>query len=127
MTGQYDKDIISDIDNHDNLKKIKTLSKEKAYSSRKVIEIEAAGFHVLARLLQIFLVAIENIATKGDTRASYKSLKLLQLIPKQFLGKNGFPDSDKYTRIIKITDFVSGMTDSYAVTLYKKLTGISIQ
>lgn len=126
MVGKYDSDIISDIPNCDNLREIKKLSKEKAYSSRKVIEIEAAGFHVLARLLQIFLVAIENVASKGDAKASFKSLKILQLIPKQFLGENGIPDTNKYTRIIKITDFVSGMTDSYAVSLYKKLTGISI-
>ena len=126
MLGIYDKDIISDIPHCSHLQEIKQLSKEKAYSSRKVIEIEAAGFHVLARLLQIFLVAIENVAAKGNLNASLKSLKILQLIPKQFLGKNGLPDTNKYSRIIKITDFVSGMTDSYAVNMYKMLTGISL-
>ena len=29
-------------------------------------------------------------------------------------------------RVLAITDFVSGMTDSYAVTLFKKLTGMSL-
>jgi dGTPase len=28
--------------------------------------------------------------------------------------------------MLAITDFVSGMTDSYAVTLFKKLTGMSL-
>ncbi len=126
LKGEYDKDIISGIASSENLKEIKKLAKEKAYSSRKVIEIEAAGFHVLARLLQIFLTAIEDIAFKGVGNASYKSKKILQLLPCQFLGVNRLPDIDMYDRIIKITDFVSGMTDNYAVTLYKKITGISI-
>ena len=126
LSGQYDKDIISDIPNFNNLKLIKELAKGKAYSSRTVIEIEAAGFHVLSRLLQIFLTATENVASNGETKASYKSTKILQLVPKQFLAKNGLPDKNKYMRVINITDFVSGMTDTYAVSLYKKLTGISI-
>ena len=28
--------------------------------------------------------------------------------------------------LLMLTDFVSGMTDSYAVSLYKKVTGISL-
>lgn len=29
-----------------------------------------------------------------------------------------------YERLLLITDFISGMTDSYAVDIYQKLTGI---
>jgi dGTPase len=29
-------------------------------------------------------------------------------------------------RTLKVTDFISGMTDSFAVSLYKQLTGISL-
>jgi len=126
LTGSYDSELLSDISSSKMMKDIKNVSKEKAYSARKVIEIEAAGFHVLARLLHIFLVAIEDVANKGHKMASLKSMKLLQLLPRQALAKDGTPDKCKYTRIIKITDYVSGMTDSFAVTLYKKLTGISL-
>lgn len=126
LNGTYDNDLIHDVPSCKCLRDIKTLSKEKAYSAKNVVEIEAAGFHVLARLLQIFLVAVENIADKGPEKASFKSMKLIQLLPRQFIGKNGLPDKDKYSRIIKITDYVSGMTDSFAVNMYKKLTGISL-
>ena len=31
-----------------------------------------------------------------------------------------------YPRLLSLTDFIAGMTDSYAVSLYKKITGISL-
>jgi dGTPase len=47
--------------------------------------------------------------------------KVFQLIPSQFTkGKN------KYEKLLSATDFVSGMTDSYAVTLYRRLRGIEL-
>jgi len=51
---------------------------------------------------------------------------LIYLIPEQFLGYSRQPHPDLYRRVLAITDFVAGMTDSYAVTLFKKITGISL-
>jgi dGTPase len=51
---------------------------------------------------------------------------LIRLIPEQFIGNERVPSPDAYQRLLLLTDFVSGMTDSYAVTLYKKVTGISL-
>ncbi|MEZ5578011.1 MAG: hypothetical protein R3F40_00395 [Candidatus Competibacteraceae bacterium] len=48
---------------------------------------------------------------------------LIHLIPESFAGPGRNPDPDLYRRVLAITDFVSGMTDSYAVALFKKLTG----
>ena len=50
----------------------------------------------------------------------------MKLLPDQFLGPNNMPDNDLYTRLLKITDFVSGMTDSYAISLFRKIKGISL-
>jgi dGTPase len=51
---------------------------------------------------------------------------MLQLVPKQFLGADRLPSAEPYLRLLKMIDFVSGMTDSYAVSLYKKVRGISL-
>jgi dGTPase len=51
---------------------------------------------------------------------------LIHLIPEQFIGPGRVPTAAPYRRALAITDFVSGMTDSYAVTLFKKLTGMSL-
>jgi dGTPase len=31
-----------------------------------------------------------------------------------------------YMRLLEITDFISGMTDSYALSLFRSLTGIQL-
>jgi dGTPase len=49
-----------------------------------------------------------------------------KLLPKQFLGSGDKPEKDLYSRLLNITDFISGMTDSFAVSLYRKIKGISI-
>ncbi len=74
-------------------------------------------------LLEAFLDAVNEVAQK---KSSQKDELLLKLLPDQFLGSGRKPDHDEYTRILKITDFVSGMTDSYAVSLYKQITGMSL-
>jgi dGTPase len=34
--------------------------------------------------------------------------------------------SEKYLNILSVTDYILGMTDSYAVSLFKKIKGISL-
>ncbi|HCK82799.1 MAG TPA: hypothetical protein DIC59_15220, partial [Candidatus Competibacteraceae bacterium] len=105
-----------------------TLDRSSAASDvykRQVIEVEAAGFEVLGGLLEAFVTTVNDIAAKGPN-ASPKSRMLIYLIPEQFAGPSRQPVADLYRRVLAITDFVSGMTDSYAVALFKKLTGMSL-
>ena len=53
-----------------------------------------------------------------------KSFKLLQLIPGQFTVSKS--RENLYNDILSIVDFVSGMTDLYAIDIYRKITGINI-
>ncbi len=123
LNGKLEKDLISLIPEENFLEKIKEISMEKIYSYKSVIEREAAGYEVLGGLLDSFIQAV-NDASEG--KLTPKGKTLLKLLPKQFLGKDSKPDEDLYSRLMKITDFVSGMTDSYAVSLYRKIKGISL-
>lgn len=123
LYGKLDNDLINIVRSGNILKNIKQLSKEKIYSYKSVIERESAGYEVLGGLLDIFISAVNENASGS---ASGKHQKVLQLLPKQFLNKDGNASIDLYTRLLQITDFVSGMTDSYAVSLYRKIKGISL-
>jgi dGTPase len=68
----------------------------------------------MAGLLEEFVPALVH----NDTHY-YK--KLVKLIPKQFHTEK----QDLYSRMQSVLDFVSGMTDLYAVELYSKIKGIS--
>ena len=95
-------------------KRIIGISVEKIYNHPQVIQIEIAGYKVMGGLLEEFIPAL----IKNDTRY-YK--KLVALIPGQFRPLH----PDPYSKIQSVLDFVSGMTDLYAVDLYRKIKGIS--
>ncbi len=105
--------------------KIQKRSIETIYATSRGVEIEAAGFEVLGGLLDVFVSALNDLAANPKT-ASPRSHKLLRLVPDESLGRKRRPDRDGYLRLLKMLDFVSGMTDSYAVSLYKKVRGISL-
>ena len=118
---------------------IKDLTRKYVYTDTKVLETEAAGFEIIGGLLDIFLDAIETKAKYDVEQAAYKidktgaepkfdskAKKVLQLIPDEFVGPEGIPSKDPYIRLLRTTDYVTGMTDSYALNLYRRLKGISL-
>jgi len=125
LAGEFDQSLIDAIPAGAELEAIKLRSVETIYSTTRGVEIEAAGFAVLGGLLDDFVAAVSDVARRGK-HASPRSRKLLRLIPEQSLGPNREPDTSPYQRLLRMIDFVSGMTDSYAVSLYKKVRGISL-
>lgn len=98
------------------MKKIDDYSIEHIYNHRSVVEIEIAGYNVIGGLLKEFFAAVINPQTS-------KSQKLLQLISQQFVITG---DKNKlYNDIQSVVDFIAGMTDLYAVDIYRKITGIA--
>jgi dGTPase len=98
------------------IKSIDKFSVEHIYNHRSVVEIEIAGYNVIGGLLKEFFAAVIN-------PKSAKSQKLLQLISQQFII-TGEPDK-LYNDIQSVVDFIAGMTDLYAVDVYRKITGIA--
>ena len=99
------------------MKKIDAYSVQHIYNHRSVVEIEIAGYNVIGGMLKEFFGAVLH---PGNA----KSEKLLQLIPRQFVitGEAG----RLYYDIQSVVDFIAGMTDLYAVDLYRKITGMAL-
>jgi len=91
------------------------LSVEKIYRDRSVIEIEVAGYKILGTLLDEFINAV--LAPKAGL-----SRRLLSLMPEQYTGDH----QTDYEKIQSVIDFVSGMTDLFALDLYRKIKGINL-
>jgi dGTPase len=100
------------------LQKIIKFSRAYIYNHRSVIEIENAGFNVMYELLSHFILPI--LIDKKDRSKSEE--KAVLLIPTQFL----YEEESAYKRILGILDYVSGMTDNYAIDLYRRIKGIEI-
>jgi dGTPase len=128
LNGTFDKSLIKLSSKIHLIEKIKAITKEKVYKNRVVLEIEAAGFEVISGLLHICIKALNqhNEAHLDNTKIFYQSKKVVELIPEQFIGKNKIPNPDLYTRVMKICEFISGMTDNAAIGFYRKLKGIQL-
>lgn len=98
------------------LKLIEKVSIEKIYNAPTVVQIEIAGYKVMNALLEEFVPAYLK------TNKSMFDKKLVAMIPQQFHTEN----DDTYSKIRTVLDYVSGMTDVYAIDLYRKIKGISI-
>ena len=125
LAGNFTGELLDLIPAAAAMRALKDCGETQIYVSRPVVEVEAAGFEVLGGLLEAFITTVNDLAAHGP-QASPKSRMLIHLIPEQFIGPDRQPNADLYRRVLAITDFVAGMTDSYAVTLYKKLTGMSL-
>jgi dGTPase len=117
LAGSLQLSLLDCLDEHNKelIKGINLYSVKHVYSYRSVLEIEVAGYHVIGGLLKAFVGAV--LEPKRS-----RSEKLLQLVPKQF-PING---AALYGDIQSVVDFIAGMTDLYALDLYRKITGISI-
>jgi dGTPase len=76
----------------------------------------------------MFIIAVNNYHESGDKlrKEDVLSDKLIDILPKQFLGNDGYPEEDIYSRILQICEFIAGMTDTYAISLFKRLSGYSL-
>lgn len=88
---------------------------EKIYRSRDVLDIEVAGYQIISVLLSKFMEAVDA------PEKSYSKL-LLDRMPDQY-DKTA---ASQYDRIISVLDYISGMTDVYALDMYRKIYGMSL-
>lgn len=88
---------------------------KKIYRAKEVLDIELAGYHIFSHLIDSLTEAVMN-----QTHA-YSKL-LLQRIPEQYDTQT----PTTYGKIQCVLDYISGMTDVYALDLYRKITGMSL-
>lgn len=117
LDGSFDGSLIKHISPLPNeaYKESTKVSYQKIYKTKDVVDIELAGHRIIGFLLDTFISAIEN------PKAKYSEL-ILSRMPDQY-EKNA---PTLYQRILAILDFISGMTDVYALDLYRKITGMSL-
>ncbi|MGB5639163.1 MAG: dNTP triphosphohydrolase [Sedimenticolaceae bacterium] len=125
LAGRFDVPLLQELPARDVLDALIENARQRIYCAPEVVSVQAAGFQVISDLLERFTRVVDDVAERGE-RASPRSRMLIRMVPEQFIGPDRVPVEDPYRRLLMLTDFVSGMTDSYAVSLYKKVTGISL-
>ena len=88
---------------------------KKIYRSQEVLDVELAGYKIILTLLEHLVAAVLS------PEKAY-SQQLLMRIPEQYETNS----PSVYGKIMSVLDYISGMTDIYALDLYRKITGMSI-
>lgn len=123
LNGKFDQALI-DVGTHKKaLAQISTVSIEKIYRARHVVEIEAAGHEVLPGLLSEFCLSGFQLKNKNHSR-KYANLALL--LPEEVRWSIEQDSVSNYDILRQIIDFVSGLTDRHAISLFKKIKGFSV-
>lgn len=120
IQGQFNQSLIDSLtDIADVLGEISTNSIRRIYNHESVVRIELAGFHIMSGLIEDF---VESALIEKSKRTK-RHIKTLNLLSSQYT----FEESDTpYVKVMHIIDFVSGMTDLYALKLYRNLRGIEM-
>jgi dGTPase len=122
LACKFDTALADHCSSRDGLKAIIKTSIQKIYRSKNVVEVEASGHEVLPGLLEEFVKTGMNLGTKGGLR-KYENLSML--LPSEITTSIRLNKPRDYEMLRLIIDFVSGLTDRHALSLFRKIKGIS--
>lgn len=117
LNGTFQGPLIEHIESHARQAYVNCsqMAYQKIYKAKEVLDIELAGYHIFSHLIDCLTEAVMN------QEHAYSKL-LLQRIPDQY--DTNMPTT--YGKIQCVLDYISGMTDVYALDLYRKITGMGL-
>ena len=92
-----------------------TLSKSRIYGSKPVLDVELSGYKIMETLMELMVEAAVH-------PERYYSQQLIRRVSDQY----DIESDDLETRLMAVIDYISGMTDVYALDIYQKINGISL-
>jgi dGTPase len=106
----------------------KQLAKEKVFAHPRKVELEIGAYNTIATLLNVMCHAADELLATGKPN-NFRSSRVLDLIgPNTFhphiRDPNCCPNTPRYLALMRVLDFVSGMTDNYATHLARQFSGM---
>ena len=99
----------------DAYKHCTNVSFERIYNSKPVLDVELSGYKIMETLM-------ETLTEAAVSPEKFHSEQLR----KRFSNQYDINSNDFETRIMAVIDFISGMTDIFALDIYQKIQGISL-
>ncbi|MFI3200500.1 MAG: deoxyguanosinetriphosphate triphosphohydrolase [Eubacteriales bacterium] len=128
MDGKLTTDLLAGVGDLETLMNLlRRIAFEEIFQSRTILQSEVATASIVNDLLDKFIDAILYYDTKEEQSSVQK--KLVQLISQNYIRSYQIYSKEKsdieklYLRLLLVTDFICGMTDSYAKSLYEEING----
>jgi dGTPase len=135
MHGQFpDKELFDALPVDDPrrhvIKNAKRTAWKHIYPDPKKVEIELGSYSVFETLMDAFTKAAVDqaqcLSTPNEVTLSWKSELVLKMLGDHAPSEENNPDGDKWSEyqcLRRVIDYVSGMTDNYAVYVASQLQG----
>ena len=132
MHGTYGDDLFKDTNHSLTINILKSAMGKFAFNTPGILKLELSAQTILSFLLDKFVHAVlysdyeDKKLGYVPSKADKKYLSILSENYKQDYDNAKTEDEgfDLYLRLLMVTDYISGMTDSYARNLYRELSGI---
>ena len=117
LQGEFEGSLIDHISPipHSAYRQCVQVSFDRIYHTRDVMDIEIAGYKVITELLDMMISAVTNT-----------DLAISRLLINRVSSQYDIKAPTLYGRIMAVLDYISGMTDVYAMDMYRKINGMSI-
>lgn len=117
LQGEFEGSLIDHISPipHSAYRQCVQVSFDRIYHTRDVMDIEIAGYKVITELLDMMITAVTNT-----------DLAISRLLINRVSNQYDIKAPTLYGRIMAVLDYISGMTDVYAMDMYRKINGMSI-
>jgi dGTPase len=116
LRGEFEGDLLSLSSYRQTLATINEKARRSIFQHPHVVGVQIAGYEILGKLFMEFADALHQPENS-------KSQLVLQMLPIAYRPQ---ADEDSYQQLLRVTDFISGMTDSYATRLFQQFSGISL-
>ena len=123
MAGEFDESLIQKSDAADLQAVLISTAQEHVYNSQIVTMLEVIGAQVIHGLLDYFVPVVMSNERSFPTTLDGKRFNLISASLRDLNRIHGRKLSDNYDQLQLVTDFVCGMTDDYAHSLYRRLEG----
>lgn len=128
MEGSYRQELLAEGECAGMAQVLGDIAYRYAFISEPIYKLEIAAETILGFLLDRFVDAA-IVYDSGESMTAVQT-KLMALVSDNYkaiyrhYSQNKSPEEKLYLRLLLVTDFICGMTDSYAKRLYQELSGI---
>ena len=117
LNGTFNGSIIENINplQRDAYQECAKMSYKKIYRSKPVLDVELSGY----KIMETLMTQMVDAALRPER---FQSKQLIS----RFSSQYDINSDDLETRVMAVIDYISGMTDVYALDVYQKINGISL-
>jgi len=126
-SGEYMDELVYDDEKGGIAETLYSFIKDRIFTHREIQSLELTGCSVIRGLFGHFVPEIIERPKDERTKRLWSMIsQSLRWLVELETGKKELHSIDNYYKLRIIVDFVSGMTDKFALSLYQKLEGIKI-